>query len=1180
MRWVVYGLVGLVVVLAAAVLVLPGLIDWNPYKDRIVAEARDLLGRDLRIDGRIGFTVLPAPTLSVGQVKIANIEGGSRPHMAEAEALRVRVALLPLFSRTIQVESVTLVEPDVALEVLADGRRNWDFAGAAAPGAAGGEGVAAAQDEGFFRISEVRIERFSVTGGRLTYSDARDGTRESIERIEAVVAAESLAGPFTARGGASIRGQAVDFDLGLGRMVRSGAMPFNATLALPEADAEVRAAGSLSNQPDAVRLRAQVEAEGTDLSRLLRRLKGAEDSDGDVLARPFLLEAEVAGDETLLEGKNLTVRLGELSLAGGFAARFGEPLELAIDLRAGRIDLDALLASGASPSDAADGGRAPSGDPARPAGFGLAGLSLPDDLRLDLALFVEGAVYRGQPLRQIAMEAKLDGGRLDVSKAEAQLPAGSEFKLTGGLALVDGAPGYDARVSLTSDNARGLAEWLGADLSSVPSSRLRRLDFSGRVHGDAAQLTLADMTVRLDLSRITGGLVAALRERPGLGIGLAVDSINLDAYLPELAGAAAAGQAAEGAGSGEAEPGAAGAPDLAWLDRFDANLDLRLGSLTTGGARLADLKLDATWRDGALTVREASIGELAGGRAHFAGRVNALATPPNVDGTLDLRVSDPLRLAKAVDLDPAALGRLGAFGLTAGLRGSLESLTLDSELTAHEGRFGFSGTLAPSARPMTFDLGVTARHPDLARLAAALDLGPRLGTGLGGLDLKGRVAGTPLSFTVSDLLGTAGPLAVKGRLSADLTGPDTALEGLDLDLHLVHGDLAGLGTALGAPLAAGPGLGPVDLRAKLTGDHLRPALGGLAGRLGPVTLTAGTLGADLSGDRPRIDADIDAGTLPLAALGAAGAGEGGGGGQGGPRRRWSTQPIDLAALRAADGTFDIRAQRLTHDKLVIETARIEAELADGVLDLRRLTGTLAGGALQVSGKLAAGSPVTAGFAVTAIEVEAKPLLKALADFNRLSGPVTLEAQFSTEGDSEARLVAGLNGGGRIEGKLEAKSKSEERVGALALGLLGAEVKKVENLSQATLLLFSAFADTPADLTGSFTATNGVVRTEDLRLEGRGARIATRGQAHLPAWNLDATSVLFGAERPDKPSLTLRFEGPLDDPEVKVVGLRRQRPDEQPAPDQPKTKEILPGVTVPKDLKPEEVIKNLLKGLGN
>ena len=50
---------------------------------------------------------------------------------------------------------------------------------------------------------------------------------------------------------------------------------------------------------------------------------------------------------------------------------------------------------------------------------------------------------------------------------------------------------------------------------------------------DAVQIT--DINLRLDASTATGGLAIALRERPGFGLRLDIDRLNLDAYLPKPA---------------------------------------------------------------------------------------------------------------------------------------------------------------------------------------------------------------------------------------------------------------------------------------------------------------------------------------------------------------------------------------------------------------------------------------------------------------------------------------------------------------------------------------------------------------------------------------------------------------------------------------------------------------------
>src|SRR3546814_15477018 len=77
------------------------------------------------------------------------------------------------------------------------------------------------------------------------------------------------------------------------------------------------------------------------------------------------------------------------------------------------------------------------------------------------------------------------------------------------------------------------------------------------------------------------------------------------------------------------------------------------------------------------------------------------------------------------------------------------------------------------------------------------------------------------------------------------------------------------------------------------------------------------------------------------------AGSGGGAGTALPasRERWSRKPLDLAALRAIDADVKLVAKALVADKLRLTNARLEAVLADGLLELKRFTADGYGGAL-------------------------------------------------------------------------------------------------------------------------------------------------------------------------------------------------------------------------------------------
>ena len=93
MKKILFGVVGLVLVLAAAVLIGPGLIDWNDYKEQIAARAEALTGRTLVIGGDIRITLLPAPALVVNDVALANMEGATAAEMVRLKSLEIRIAL-------------------------------------------------------------------------------------------------------------------------------------------------------------------------------------------------------------------------------------------------------------------------------------------------------------------------------------------------------------------------------------------------------------------------------------------------------------------------------------------------------------------------------------------------------------------------------------------------------------------------------------------------------------------------------------------------------------------------------------------------------------------------------------------------------------------------------------------------------------------------------------------------------------------------------------------------------------------------------------------------------------------------------------------------------------------------------------------------------------------------------
>ncbi|MBM3566580.1 MAG: AsmA family protein, partial [Alphaproteobacteria bacterium] len=296
----------LVVAVIGAVLVVPGLIDWNDYKDEIAARVRAATGREATIKGDIRLSLLPAPALSVADVSLASIPGAKDPHPLRLKRLEARVALAPLLSGQIRVETVRLLEPVLILETLADGRQTWNFTGAQpvspqpAPARPDANRAATPAPGPAIHFDNVRVEN-----GTVIVRDARTGAEEKIEAISARVTAASLEGPFEGAGAFRARGLTADYIVSLGRLADEKAVPLNFSLTV--AGTRLQASGTLSALAQAPRFRGKMKIEGQDLAALLA---AAEVGDANMLplARPFLVEGAVTATAALTEIKDIDVR--------------------------------------------------------------------------------------------------------------------------------------------------------------------------------------------------------------------------------------------------------------------------------------------------------------------------------------------------------------------------------------------------------------------------------------------------------------------------------------------------------------------------------------------------------------------------------------------------------------------------------------------------------------------------------------------------------------------------------------------------------------------------------------------------------------------------------------------------------------------------------------------------------
>lgn len=758
-----------------APMVLPRLVNWNDYREELSRRVGEAAGRAVVFDGDLGLRLLPAPALTAADVRIKAPAGFSRADMATLKRLEVRIALWPLLTGRVQVESIVAVAPHITVETDATGKVNWR----AAPGEIPAAGAALGERIGPL-AQALSFDQIVLENGRLEIIDHRSGLGETLDKIDLRVVAGSLTGPFQAGGGLSLRGAPLRLEAATGRFAGGAAAPVRLAVTLPGGDPErlsgARFAGIVSPEGPGPRLQGELRLEGPDFRAAVRPMRAAALS--EKLARPFALRATVEADDARARLDNLEAMLGDARGSGSASLNLGESVDLTINLLFSRLELDPWL----PPLTAATDEKTPpkrAATVAKPPSAGATpdtdAFVWPEKLRLKIEAAVDAAAYAGGTLRQGRLTATADKTGVTVERLATLIPGGG-FAAAGRAAFAapgGGAAAADFRVELNADDLRALLDRLRVDVAAVPADRLRKFAFAGRLTGNGERFEAADSEIDLDGAKLTGALSADLRARPAFGLRLTADRLDLDAYLPVAApGVSAAPPAPAPTADGDTPEAAV----ARLLSRGDAAVQLQVQELILGGRVWRGAALDAAVAGGGLDLRNAEIQDADGDKwrltAQAAGFAPLTGAQAILTGdTVDLPAT--LRRAGLAAAPWTAAAPAGPAHLRLRLAGDRDKLGVETLLSATGGRFDLGGNVVKPLSLLEIIPGNGGRVDLAARLTrddADLLFAPwglRAPAAPGPFDVYAKFSGDAHRLTISDIKGMVGGAAVAGAAKFD-----------------------------------------------------------------------------------------------------------------------------------------------------------------------------------------------------------------------------------------------------------------------------------------------------------------------------------------------------------------------------------------------------------------------------
>ena len=193
-KWVL----GLGIVAATVAAVVPWTLSSHALRRELAAQVRTAVGFTTDAKGRSTFALLPRPRIKLEDVTFSAPDGAL---LLRADVVKGELRILPLLTGRLELSSVSLISPDISVDVDKRLHIGGTIARATGPGT-----MAAMADS-------TKLGIVSIVSGTLHFASAAQGQGDEVQNINATLDWRQLSSPATLNGTANWRGTDADIAL-------------------------------------------------------------------------------------------------------------------------------------------------------------------------------------------------------------------------------------------------------------------------------------------------------------------------------------------------------------------------------------------------------------------------------------------------------------------------------------------------------------------------------------------------------------------------------------------------------------------------------------------------------------------------------------------------------------------------------------------------------------------------------------------------------------------------------------------------------------------------------------------------------------------------------------------------------------------------------------------------------
>jgi AsmA protein len=251
-RAIKWGLIivgSLVVLFIAALVLLPRFVDVHRYKPLIEEQVANATGRTFSVGDDLHISLFPYAGISFSDLHLGSLPGFEEKDFVFVKSFDVRVKLLPLLFKDVQIKRFILKGARIVLETGKDGGVNWKFNAKTLPEVSAKTPRKAKTPEKNESGKGVDLKAFTlgelaVKDGTVIWLDHRKKVRKEISDVTLLLQNVSLERPIRLAFSAKLDKQPFSLkgDVGpIGKMPGEGTIPLNLSVrALEQIDVDIK----------------------------------------------------------------------------------------------------------------------------------------------------------------------------------------------------------------------------------------------------------------------------------------------------------------------------------------------------------------------------------------------------------------------------------------------------------------------------------------------------------------------------------------------------------------------------------------------------------------------------------------------------------------------------------------------------------------------------------------------------------------------------------------------------------------------------------------------------------------------------------------------------------------------------------------------------------------------------